>query len=175
MLLERRINFLDDVFIRNNGTVRLRNRNNKFVITYGYKANNGYRQVKVQQRKFSIHRLVAQYFVKNPCYGYFKIVHHKDSNTENNNSTNLQWLTQQLNCSLRKSNLSRSTSTGKFYPYFIFCGKVQKVRKYFKNIEDSKLYAQKIREELFENKYNEIINSYNTNPKALLESRIMLT
>ena len=48
-------------------------------------------------------------------------------------------------------------------------------RKYFKNIEDSKLYAHKIREELFENKYNEIITSYNTNPKALLESRIMLT
>lgn len=46
---------------------------------------------------FSVHRLVAQYFIDNP-HGY-DCVGHKDNNRLNNHADNLEWCTHQQNSS----------------------------------------------------------------------------
>ena len=48
-----------------------------------------------KKKRYLVHRLVAEYFVD----GYFEdaVVNHKDSNTLNNNYTNLEWVTQKEN------------------------------------------------------------------------------
>ena len=43
----------------------------------------------------SVHRLVADAFLDNPCN--FNVINHKDRNPLNNNSCNLEWCDQQYN------------------------------------------------------------------------------
>lgn len=63
-------------------------------------SNSGYLRVclrtrKGKKRQFSIHRLVAQYFVPNPMHK--PEVNHKDENRLNNLASNLEWVTQKEN------------------------------------------------------------------------------
>ena len=76
---------------------------NKFlspgINTHGYKHVNLYRHNdqtnKVEKKNFRVHRLVAETYIPNPdC---LKEVDHIDDNKENNNVTNLQWITSQGN------------------------------------------------------------------------------
>jgi hypothetical protein len=60
-----------------------------------FKISNGYRTIYIQNRYFSIHRLVALYFVENPQSN--NIVNHVDGDKTNNHFTNLEWTTQQKN------------------------------------------------------------------------------
>lgn len=58
----------------------------------------GYRRVWLYspiKKRFFIHRLVALHF----CNGYKKdlVVNHKDGNKQNNNSSNLEWVTRSEN------------------------------------------------------------------------------
>ncbi|WP_195252059.1 NUMOD4 domain-containing protein [Hoylesella timonensis] len=57
---------------------------------------NGYYYITFgDKRRFTIHRLVATYFIENPnCY---PIINHKDSNKLNNRFTNLEWCTYSYN------------------------------------------------------------------------------
>lgn len=62
---------------------------------------NGYKRVNVDffgtgtAANFTLHRLVAEYFVKKPNKPMCDIVHHKDFNSLNNKASNLIWLTSQ--------------------------------------------------------------------------------
>lgn len=62
-------------------------------------SHNGYAYVDLckngKKERKAIHRLVGQYFVE----GYFEnaVINHKDSNTLNNNFSNLEWVTQTEN------------------------------------------------------------------------------
>ncbi len=47
------------------------------------------------ERKFSVHRLVAEHFIENP-YNYLE-VNHKDENKENNCAQNLEWCNHKYN------------------------------------------------------------------------------
>ncbi|MEK3678854.1 NUMOD4 domain-containing protein [Lactobacillus crispatus] len=63
-------------------------------------SNSGYLRIclRTQQgkkRQFSIHRLVAKYFVPNPMHK--PEVNHKDENRLNNSVFNLEWVTQKEN------------------------------------------------------------------------------
>ncbi len=49
------------------------------------------------KKTFSIHRLVADAFVKNPNIKKYVVVNHKDGNKKNNNADNLEWLTHSQN------------------------------------------------------------------------------
>ena len=82
----------------------------------------------------SIHRLVAQTFIKNP--ENYPIVNHKDENPINNCAENLEWCTQKYNCNYgtRNEKISLSNSkpvkcleTGIIYSSTIEAGKQTKI------------------------------------------------
>lgn len=62
-------------------------------------SNSGYLRVAIRKegksKQYSIHRLVAQYFVPNPLNK--PEVNHKDENRLNNKADNLEWVTQKEN------------------------------------------------------------------------------
>lgn len=61
----------------------------------GVNNGNGYLRVKLNERLFYIHRLVAMAFIPNPkgC----KEINHKDENKLNNNADNLEWCSHKYN------------------------------------------------------------------------------
>lgn len=61
----------------------------------GVNNGNGYLRVKLNERLFYIHRLVAMAFIPNPN-GY-KEINHKDENKLNNNVDNLEWCSHKYN------------------------------------------------------------------------------
>ena len=86
-------------YVRSNGSVRKPNG----TVTFGWptpdghcRVMNGYR-FDGQKAYFWIHRLVALAFVHNPRPDIFLEVDHVDRNPNNNNASNLRWLTHQLN------------------------------------------------------------------------------
>lgn len=62
-------------------------------------SNSGYEFIVLRlnnkKKNYSIHRLVASYFLKNP--NNYKYVNHIDGNKLNNNAENLEWCTQSHN------------------------------------------------------------------------------
>ena len=62
-----------------------------------------------------VHRLVAIAFVKNPNKRVFKCVDHIDGDTENNDASNLRWISKRLNA----INQKRAKNVH-FNSYFIF-------------------------------------------------------
>ena len=69
----------------------------------GWIQNTGYLTVSLNNKKFSVHRLVAQAFIKKDKERTF--VNHKDGNKLNNNVDNLEWCTN-------KENLQHAYRTG---------------------------------------------------------------
>lgn len=63
--------------------------------TYGYPNGDGYWFVCHDNKKFRIHRLVAETYIDNP--NNLPIVNHKDEDTSNNNVNNLEWCTHSYN------------------------------------------------------------------------------
>lgn len=63
------------------------------------KNNNGYIRVELanngKNKKYYIHRLVAEYYLENP--NNLKFVNHKNGNKQNNHYTNLEWISQKNN------------------------------------------------------------------------------
>lgn len=74
-----------------------------------FEDKGGYMRVTLQgdgsPETFSVHRLVARLFVPNP--DNLPIVHHKDGDTYNNNSDNLEWVSH-------KSNINKSVNSGEY-------------------------------------------------------------
>lgn len=50
-----------------------------------------------EQKKYSVHRLVADAFVENPNPENLVVINHIDHDTLNNKAVNLEWCTQQYN------------------------------------------------------------------------------
>lgn len=92
---------------------------------------NGYLMVTIRNNKksYSVHRLVAKYFIPNPN-GY-PIVNHIDENKTNNNHTNLQWVTQKMNVhhSLNSGRTIQSTSSVKCFKNGIFVAEYSSVKE----------------------------------------------
>lgn len=62
----------------------------------------GYHSVKLtfdnsRQKRYHIHRLVAEYFVENPDPDHKTLVNHIDGNKINNVAANLEWVTPREN------------------------------------------------------------------------------
>lgn len=53
-------------------------------------------------KRFPIHRLVAQAFIKNP--NNYLFINHKDENKLNNNVNNLEWCSHKYNCNYGSRN-----------------------------------------------------------------------
>lgn len=84
--------------ISNHGRFKNKKKNNILILK---KEKNGYLRIGItinkKKKYFSIHRLVAKYFVNG--FDENKVVNHKDGNKENNNYINLEWVTQLENIS----------------------------------------------------------------------------
>lgn len=72
------------------------NKTNKYLY---YMFSDKYSDNKYKQKKVYVHRLVAEHFIPNP--DNLRDVHHIDNNPENNDISNLMWLSHQDNCKLR--------------------------------------------------------------------------
>ena len=86
--------------ISNKGRVKtLGNNRRKEKIREGIADNTGYKRISLckngKEKKYSIHRLVAEAFLPNP--DNLPVVNHKDENKLNNNVENLEWCTYQYN------------------------------------------------------------------------------
>ena len=94
--------------ISNKGRVKSlgNNKTKKEKIRDGKIDNRGYKRISLckngKEKKYSIHRLVAQAFLPNP--DNLPVVNHKDENKLNNNVENLEWCTQEYNVNYSGSN-----------------------------------------------------------------------
>ena len=80
-----------DIFgnIYNSKGIKMKQRENEFgYLSIGLSKNN-------KQKKFKVHRLVAQAFIPNP--NNYPQVNHIDGNKKNNNIENLEWVTAKEN------------------------------------------------------------------------------
>lgn len=100
--------------VSNKGRVRSLRNNNIYYLNpmlRGYPGQK-YKCVRLSNelghKVFAVHRLVASYFVPNPHN--FPVVNHKDEDKLNNNSNNLEWCTQQYNCTYNNVHLKRGKS-----------------------------------------------------------------
>jgi len=66
------------------------------------KVRNNYQVICINNKSYSVHRLVAQYYIGKPPSKKHKI-DHIDRNTLNNHYTNLRWVTDKENCTNRDS------------------------------------------------------------------------
>lgn len=106
-----------------------------------------------KRKNFYVHRLVAEYFLENKdgC----DIVNHKDFNTGNNASDNLEWCTQKENIDYSLSNNRgkrkfRKTSSGEHHiqvtKYGTYKVVIDRKEKYFKSLEDAVNYRDMVLE-----------------------------
>ena len=94
--------------ISNKGRVKSlgNNKTRKEKIRDGKIGNRGYKKISLckngKEKKYSIHRLVAEAFLPNP--DNLPVVNHKDENKLNNNVENLEWCTQAYNVNYSHNN-----------------------------------------------------------------------
>jgi hypothetical protein len=84
---------IDETYeVSNLGTIRNKKTG---LILKGSLGKNGYRQVDLQGKMYSIHRLIALYHIDNP--NNYPLVDHYDGDKQNNRLENLRWVTHQQN------------------------------------------------------------------------------
>ena len=110
-------------------------KNNKFKKIY---TKNGYEQISINSKDFSVHRLVAELFVENkdPINNIY--VDHIDRNRSNNHYTNLRWVTKQQNNQNKTIHKNNKTGyigigklkNGKYEAYIFINGKKKHIGSY---------------------------------------------
>ena len=103
------------------------------------KDRRGYLYISTTNKKYKIHRLVAQAFIPNP--NNYPIINHKDNNPSNNKVDNLEWCTY-------KYNIDYCIKSGRFEEAKKKISKACKEKKaYIKNL---KIASEKNKKAIFQ-------------------------
>ena len=133
-------------------------------MTAGYEHPWGhYLRVNLDQGAVLVHRLVAQTLVHNPAPGVLNVVHHKNPVIKDNRSSNLQWVTQQLN-TMMKQNAKGCYFNKRKKLWQAYC-KVKGVRHklgWFKTYEAGHAAYLKFREAEFNRILKQTVRDYET-------------
>ena len=65
---------------------------------------NGYYIIKIKKKSYTVHRLIAMTYLKNP--NNHPVINHIDENKLNNKVENLEWVTQKENCNAHNKLIS---------------------------------------------------------------------
>jgi hypothetical protein len=159
----RKIEGYENYSISNLGNVR-KDANNK--ILKSFNDINGFRRVLLGSKKKRVDLLVADTFIPNEDKTIFTILHHKDSNVENNHASNLQWISKEQN-RFYKNIQSNNTSgfkgitwnkqSNKWRATIGLDNKMIHVGSYT-NIEDARIARQKKVNELFVESTQRVVN-----------------
>ena len=147
---------ISHAYISNRGRVKYLNSRGQWKTTIGSPQNGKYLQVKLGDRKFCVHLLVAKQWLVKKCSA-FRVVHHKDANRQNNKVENVEWTTQLLNCSLRTNSSMCVQKHGRYISKFIFGGKIQKSSVSYDTAQEAREEALKMRQKMYEVAYNALI------------------
>ena len=88
------IDGFDGYYISNLGRVKSSKWDKEVLIKQSV-SEKGYMQVKINQKTFRVHRLVAKAFIENPCA--YDEINHKDEDKTNNMANNLEWCDRKYN------------------------------------------------------------------------------
>jgi hypothetical protein len=100
-------------------------------------SNSGYLYVRINDKKYYVHRLVAATFIPNPEDK--REVNHKDLCKTNNDVSNLEWTTPSENVRHAKRNCKRKSKTSSNAGY-LFCG--ESLLGWFESLQQAKLYCK---------------------------------
>ena len=112
----------------------------------------------LQSDGIRIHRLVASAWVHNPYPGKFDTVDHMDSNTQNNDATNLRWVSRRLNCihRCRKRYYERvRTRSGRVYYVSKIRSDGTTTKLYSPTQQEAEVKTKTLINEMFRKIYNE--------------------
>ena len=149
---------ISHAYISNRGRVKYLNSRGQWKTTIGSPQNGKYLQVKLGDRKYCVHLLVAKQWLVKKCRA-FTVVHHKDADRQNNRVENIEWTTQLLNCSLRTNSSMCVEHKGRYRSKFIFGGKIQKSSVTYDTAEEAREEALKMRQKMYEMAYNALIQN----------------
>ena len=153
MEIWKKIPQCDIMSVSNYGRVR----NDKTGKIYKF-PTSGYCSIRVRdnnvQKKYYVHRLVAEAFIPNP--NNYSIVNHKDENPNNNHVDNLEWCTQSYNIKYGTSiDRMMCNRDGKNKPRGVFVDNI-----YFRSLLSASKYM-KCCHSTIRYKLNEGITEYN--------------
>lgn len=123
--------FADGYEISNHGNIRNKKTGR---ILKSFDNGNGYRFIKIKNKNYYIHRLVAMAFLDNS--NGFPDVNHKDYNRSNNDVTNLEWLSTKDNVNYSSNNMRKPkavTHSNTGVKYITFVNSHKKYRVTIKN------------------------------------------
>jgi len=130
---------------------------NRFLKTF--LSPTGYERVKIRNKKYLVHRLVAKHFVSNPNPKEKTQVNHKDGNKLNNHFTNLEWVTPSENVKHSVRHRLRS----KIVPVKVTDTEENKIYKFYSLPEASRFLNLSLESILLENvrsKYRKLFDRY---------------
>ncbi len=112
VIVQRKIKGYKDYFIDEYGNIYSR-KSHKYLKQS--KGKDGYYYVQLcengKRKRVSVHRLVAQTFIDNPCD--LPVVNHKDENRENNSVDNLEWCTEKYNTNYGNARIKQAKAVSK--------------------------------------------------------------
>ena len=149
---------IEHAYVSNKGMVKYLNGRGRFRTTRGSAQSGGYLQCKLGRYKYLVHILVANQFLERKC-NKFIIVHHINGIRSENNVENLQFTSQQLNCSLRMNSSLCIKRNGRFYCKFIFDGVVIKSNESYPTAEMARAKALIMRQRMYDSVYNALIEN----------------
>lgn len=139
--------------ISNFGRIKVTNSKDKYASCH--KDKDGYLITTLKGKTIKVHRLVAQYFVKNNNPELYDCINHIDEDKTNNIYTNLEWCDRKYNNNYGTKNdrCSKTTSYGEVYEYDLK-GNIINVYNSLEYVAKNIKHGQGIKDAIKKNTFN---------------------